>query len=170
MSDDPMQQMMEAAEPGPEHERLRQFVGEWKATVEHRHAPDAAPSVTEGRMVNTLEHGGRFLRQQYRGAFGEHDFHGTGYWGYNNLAMRYEGMWIDDMSTSLSTDAGPYDAESNSWTMEGTDINPQTGRPMERRSIIRVLDEDRHVMSMNFRMDPGADYFEAMKITYERVR
>ena len=172
MSDEPSghDDFAALAAPTEEHERLAAFVGTFRSEVKMWMGP-GEPMVTTGTMVNELDLGGRFLRQTYEGDASDGpfpSFAGRGYWGYNTVDGRWEGFWIDTASTVMQTEAGTLDAGGRVWTMEGTMTNPQTGKPVVKRSVITLVDEDHHTMEMYFETPDGES--KGMEIRYRRER
>lgn len=150
--------------------RFEPFVGTFKAEVKLWMGP-GEPLVSTGVMVNSLDLGGRFLRQEYTGDQVDGpvpSFEGRGFWGYNTTIEKYEGFWIDNASTSMQTETGDVDDAGKVWTMAGETINPATKQPMKKRSIIVVADNDHHSMETYF-TGPDGNEFKAMAIRYERV-
>lgn len=161
---------MTIPEPGPEHDRLKPFEGKFRARVRLWMGP-GDPVVSTGTMTNSFDLGGRFLRQDYRGDPGEGpfpDFEGRGFWGYNTTTKRYEGFWIDNVSTMMQTEAGDVDDSGKVWTMTGEMPDPQSGEMMNRRSVITLQDSDRHKLEIFF--SKAGREFKAMEIDYERAR
>jgi len=154
----------------PEHEKLRPLVGTFRARVSMwMGGPD--PMVSTGVMTNTLELGGRYLHQSYKGDPGPGpfpNFEGRGYWGYNTLDKRYEGFWIDTASTFMQTEQGQVDAGGKVWTMMGQMTNPQGGGTIRKKSIITLIDNNRHTLEMHFETPGG--WMKAMAIEYTRAR
>jgi hypothetical protein len=160
-----MEACAKAGTPGDAHRKLEPFAGTWKATVRHWMEPGAEPNVSTGVMNNTWVLGHRFLQQEYRDDSGM--FEGSGYWGFNNITGRYEGLWIDTMSTGLMTDAGDCDEAGKIWEMVGEADFPAAGHKMTKRSVITLHGPDRHTMEMYFIGPDGAE-FKAMEIEYTR--
>jgi len=163
------EKMAMPAPPGAEHKRLEPFAGKFRAVVKLWMGP-GDPMVSTGLMTNTFDLGGRFLRQDYKGD--PHDgpfpsFEGRGFWGYNDVSKRYEGVWLDNASNMIQFETGEIDATGKVWTMEGRIPSPQTGQPMIKRSVITLVDRDRHEMEMFFVTD-GRET-KAMAIAYERA-
>ncbi len=158
---------MRATTPNEHHRKLDPFVGTWNAAVKHWMAPDAEPSESGGVMTNEWTLDGRFLKQNYDAEFMGMKFQGEGYWGFNNVTGKYEGVWLDTMSTWISTDAGDVDDAGKRWEMSGELADPSTGKPMRRRSVITIIDEDHHVMEMF--MGGPENEFRVMEIQYERA-
>ena len=160
-----MEACVKAGTPGDAHRKLEPFAGTWKATVRHWMEPGAEPNVSTGVMNNTWVLGHRFLQHEYRDDSGM--FEGSGYWGFNNITGRYEGLWIDTMSTGLMTDAGDCDEAGKVWEMVGEADFPTAGQKMTKRSVITLHSPDRHTMEMYFSGPDGAE-FKAMEIEYTR--
>lgn len=157
------------AAPGPEHKRLEAFVGEFLAEVKLWMGP-GDPLVSSGRMTNTMDVGGFFLRQSYQGDPNPgpfSSFEGRGFWGFNQVAQRYEGFWIDNASSIMQIETGTIDAAGKVWNMFGEVPDPRTGKSMKKRSVIKLESNDRHAMEMYF--DHGGGEHKAMEIRYRRA-
>lgn len=170
MSDDPMAAIQEMAAPGTEHERLKPFLGTFSATVRIWTGP-GDPMVSTGAMTNTLELGGRFVKQDYKGDPTPDptpfpNFAGQGYWGFNKHTQKYEGFWIDSASTVMQNEAGTVDESGKVWTMTGEIVGPD-GEATTKRSVITLVDDDHHHMEMFF--TKGDQEFMGMDIQYTRA-
>lgn len=170
-------EMMEAFErmgrTTAEHELLKSFEGSWTSTVRMFCGPPGSDAQeSHGVMVNEMDLDGKFLRQVYEDDAGA--FSGRGYWGYNAIDGRWEGFWIDSMTTMFNLETGEYDAGSKTWTMRGTMTDPTSppGEPrtMLRRSVIRMVSDNEHVMEM-YHAQGGKPEEESMgmEITYVRA-
>ncbi|MCA9300870.1 MAG: DUF1579 family protein [Phycisphaerales bacterium] len=149
--------------PGEEHALLEPFVGTFRAEVRMWMGP-GDPMVSTGTMKNTMIFGDTFLEQVYDGDESSTgpfpDFKGRGYWGFNRHMNRWEGVWIDTASTMIQTDTGTRDGDT--WTMLGEVPS------MQKKSVIRLVDPDHHVMEMYF-VDPEGNEFKGMEIAYARA-
>ena len=152
-----------------EHKLFEPFAGTFTAEVKMWMGP-GEPMVSTGVMTNTLDLGGRFLHQCYKGDVTEGpfpDFEGRGYWGFNTTTRKWEGVWIDTASTCMQTDQGEIDAAGETWTMIGPEqIHPATGQPMQKKSVIHLQDDDHHSMEMYFKTPEGE--MKVMEISYTR--
>jgi hypothetical protein len=157
---------IEAGTPGEGHKRLEPFIGTFAAAVRHWPTPGAEPFEATGTMVNEWVLGGRYLRQTYESDLGGTEFRGIGFWGYNNAAGRYEGVWMDSMSTAIMGESGQCDGRV--WTMTGEGDDPSTGKKVAKRSVIRLQDRDRHSMEMYYTGPDGTEA-KAMEIQYTRT-
>jgi hypothetical protein len=155
---------------GAHHSRLAPMAGEFRATVQMWMGPGDPIEMT-GTMVNSWDLGGRFLKQTYRGdgdagPFGQ--FEGRGYWGYNDASGQWEGFWIDTASTMMHCETGHYDDGAEQWTMIGELTCPQSGDLTRKRSVVRVLDNDRHTIETWF-AGPDGNESKSMVIAFERI-
>ncbi len=171
MNDDSVAALQEMAAPGAEHERLTPFLGTFSAEVKIWMGP-GEPMVSTGTMVNTLDLGGRFVHQDYKGDPSPGpdpvpSFEGRGYWGFNKATQRYEGFWIDTASTVMQNETGVVDASGTIWTMIGEIIGPD-GEASSKRSVITLVDKDHHHMEMFF--TKGDQEIKGMEIRYTRAK
>ena len=129
------------------------------------------PMLSTGVMTNALELGGRYLHQSYKGDPNPGpfpSFEGRGYWGYSTTDSRYEGFWVDNACTFMQTEQGQVDAAGKVWTMHSSMTSPQTGKPMKKKSVITLKDDDHHTMEMYFE-SPDGGYQKSMHIEYTRA-
>ena len=156
------------APAGAEHEKLHPFVGKFKAEVKMWMGP-GDPMVSTGTMVNTMDLQGRFLCHDYKGDPSEGpfpDFAGRGFWGFNDMSGKYEGVWVDTASNAMQTETGSVDESGKVWTMSGELISPQGGTVV-KRSVITLVDNDHHRMEMFFVV--GENSSKGMEINYKRI-
>ena len=154
------------------HKKFEPFVGTFRAEVKMWMMGPDEPMVMAGTMTNTLELGGRYLYQDYKGDRADGPFphfEGRGFWGYNTVLHTYEGFWIDSASTFMMTESGEVDASGKVWTMVGVITNPETGLPMQKKSIITLKDRDHHTME-SYLEGPDGKEVKTMEITYRRQR
>jgi len=155
------------AAPTADHERLKPFLGKFRAEVKIWMGP-GDPQESTGTMTNTFLLGDRFLHQEYKGDPNEGpfpEFEGRGYWGFNKTSGKYEGLWIDNASTIMQTDTGDVDESGKRWEMKGEMIGPN-GDPFVKRSVITLEDDDHHSIEMFF--VHGDQQNKAMEIRYTR--
>ena len=158
----------EVMSPGPEHELLKPFLGTFRAEVQLWMGP-GDPMVSTGTMTNELVLDGRYVRQDYVGDPNDGpfpSFKGHGFWGYNRMARRFEGYWIDNASTIMQLETGSVDESGKVWTMTSEIVDSQGGT-MSRRSVITLMDDDHHSIESFFTKE-GKE-FKAMEIQYERA-
>lgn len=151
---------------GPQHVSLQRFAGTFRAEVRLWMDPSQPPNVSHGTMINRAVLNGLFLEQVYKDDADM--FEGRGYWGYNEVDRRYEGFWIDPMATLFQLEHGKHDLDTDVYDMSGTMTNPGDGQTMQKRSVIRYLGPEAHVMEMYFRRGDGPE-MKCMEIRYTRT-
>ena len=132
------------APPGAEHKRLEPFAGKFRAEVKMWMGP-GDPMVSTGLMTNTFDLDGRFLCHDYKGDPNDGpfpSFQGRGFWGYNDVTKKYEGVWVDNASNVMQVDSGDVDAAGRVWTMQGEVPCLKTGKTGIKRSVITLEDND----------------------------
>lgn len=161
-----MEAWSQAMTPGPEHERLAEAVGDWKATVKMWMEPGGEPSVSESTVSRSMSLGGRVLVEEWRGEMMGRPFIGHGRTGYDNVTEKYWSTWTDNMSTALMVFHGHYDPETERFTFTGSHTDPMSGETVESRSVSWHDDAEREVMEMYETRD-GREV-KTMEMTLER--
>ncbi len=156
-------------QPDQHHQLLHRFAGTFRAEVKIYMGP-GEPMISTGTMVNSIELGGLYLHQNYRGDSNDGpfpNFCGQGFWGYNQTLGQFEGFWIDNASTTMQLEFGNVDSTGNRWEMH-SEFVPAADQPaIRKRSVIEWMNHDRHLMRTWFQ-PPGADEFMSMEISYQR--
>lgn len=163
--DEMTKQWMALGNTNEHHARFEAMVGVWDATVT-MFEPGKEPNVSKGTMVNRLIHGGRYLQHNFKGEFMGMEFTGSGTFGYNNATGKYQGTWIDSMSTGTMVSEGTYDEATKTYTSTG-DMDGPGGMKITQRETIKIISNDEHVMEM-FHTMPGVPEIKAMEIKYTR--
>lgn len=165
---------MKAAAPGPEHERLKEFAGEWDAEVKLSQ-PDGSTSTTKGVMHAKMILGDRYLQLNYEGQMdmgpqlGKFPFHGMGIGGYDKGKKKYTSVWIDEMSTGMMVTEGSVDAKGV-LTTDGTMIDPISGQPMKVREVSSAVDKDHHKYELHMSEPGSPNLLKMMEISYTRKK
>ena len=162
-----MDAYMKAATPGPSHKLLEPTVGTFDAAVTTWETPGAPGQVSKGVAENIWILGGRWVRETYRGEFDGMPFEGIGYSGYDNLKQKYVSSWIDSMSTMMMITMGTVDATGKVFTCTGTLDDAVTGKAMAVREVVRVVDQNKHIME-TYGPDRSGKEFKMMEIVYTR--
>lgn len=151
---------------GAEHQLLGRFTGTWKAYMTFWPEPGADPIVSQGTMKNGWTLGKRFLAQRFEASFLDTPFKGMGFFGYNTVDQRYEGFWVDTMSTAMTQETGTFDERLQAFTMNGTVTNPMDGSEMRKKTIITFDSNVQHTMTMYFGVPGTDDWVKTMQIIY----
>jgi hypothetical protein len=158
---------MKYATPGTSHALLEPFVGSWDVTVTWWEAPGTPPGSSKGTSENVWVLGGRFVQQTFAGELAGQAFSGIGYTGYDNLAGRFVGTWMDTMGTTIMVTSGTADASGKVMTFTGEMADAVSGKMVSMREVIRVVDRSRHVFEMYAPDSTGKEY-KSMEIVYTR--
>jgi hypothetical protein len=148
--DDSMMKLIEATSPNANHKKLEMFLGNWDVTSSFWvGGPEKPPVSDKGSAKIAWALGGRFLRQEFKGAFMGMPMDGIGFNGYDNVKKAYTMFWIDNTSTAMGTGAGQFDASGTVLTMTGKMDDPMTGRMgLNVKHVLRKTEMDRFVYEL----------------------
>lgn len=159
---------MKAAEPGPNHKLLDCYVGKWNITCQHWMEPGAEVTESRGYCESNWVLGGRYVETRYRGEFMEKPFKGIGFVGYDNIQKKFTSVWIDNLGTGIMVEEGTYDAAKKEFTYRGEFTCPE-GQTIKSQTTIRIIDDDKHIMTMYHATPDSDEPFKVMEITYTRI-
>jgi len=158
-----MKKVQAAGTPGPAHQALNAFEGNWKAEVKCWMDPSGAPNVSQATSKAHLIFGKRFLEEEFHGEMMGKPFTGRCVLGFDNTKQKFNSVWIDEMSTGMFTSEGKGENGNKVITLEGTASCAATGRKdMPMKQVFRVIGPDKHVLEM---FNNGQ---KTMEITYTR--
>ena len=165
-----MQKAMEEAymaygAPGKHHEILAKRVGSWDATVEHWMMPGMPAATSKGTATYAAIMDGRYIFQEYAGDSPMGPFEGGGLLAYDNLKKKYQGIWIDSMSTGIMYTEG--DRKDGKVVSTGYMPDPMSGKFIPVRTTEHMPDNNTIIMEM-FQPGPDGAEYRSMKITYKR--
>jgi hypothetical protein len=166
--DPTMQKWMELNRPGPQHELLKPMVGVWDAKAKFWMAPGAPPTESGGVMTNTAILDGRFIHEEYRSddMMGM-NFHGVGFFGYDNIKKQFVGTWMDSMSTGVMVSQGAYDPATKTFTLTSEVEDPIQGGKYTEKQVSRIVDHD-HMTYEMYRVGADGAEIKEGEITYTR--
>jgi len=147
--------------PGPEHDMLKRFVGEWDAAVNFMGQEEKATAVYKMGL------GGFWLTQHFTGDFGGDKFEGRGTTGYDPFKKKYVSTWVDSVSPSMMLMEGAFDKDGKTYTETGEMVG-EDGKPGKVKSVFEFPDKDTIVFTM-YGVKEGKDQ-QMMKITYKRKK
>jgi hypothetical protein len=148
------------AQPGPEHQRLKDLEGTWDASIK------AGADESKGTVTYKMELGGLWLVSSFEGDFGGAKFTGRGLDGYDPAKKKYVSVWVDSWTTSPLNFEGTYDKEGKVLTMTGESTGPD-GKPAKVKTTTELKDKDTMVWTMTMPGPDGKDG-EMMSISYKR--
>lgn len=165
-----MQAAMEAmSKTGPEHATLKKMVGTW-TTESTMFMPGAPPQKSAGTatVAETLD--GKWIRQDVQGTMMGGPFSGLLVSGYDTVQKKYVAVWFDSFSTGLSHMTGEStDGGATITYRSRMDHCPMTGGPLDQRSVVRRVSDERVVMEF-FHTPQGGSEMKAMEIVYTRAK
>lgn len=161
-----MQAYAEAAKPGREHALLATLVGDWSATAQFS-MPGGEVMQSKGRSINRMVMGGRFLQQDYSGDMMGQPFKGISITGFDNLAQKYQGIWLDEMATGIMVSEGVASEKGKVLTFTGEAMDPITRKPMPFKQVLTIDGQDKHYFDL-YQPGPGGELMKMGRITYER--
>jgi hypothetical protein len=162
-----MEMMAKYSTPGEEHKRLEALVGTWDTTARMWMDPAAPPQESKGVSENKMALGGRFLEQSFEGTMMNQPFSGRGFTGYDIYKKQYIGTWMDTMGTSIMSATGTADASGKKWTFTGAMDDPMSGKKMDFKEVMTVVDDDHHMFEL-WMPGPDGKAFKTLEINYTR--
>lgn len=159
-------------EPLPEHDILKQDIGEWNATIKIWMGPDGKvdpsiePMVSEGIEKNRML-GSFWVVSTFKGEFGGMPFEGQSMNGFDPKLKKFVGSWIDSTTPYPMHMVGEYDAETKTLTSTSTGVGFD-GEETKGASTLVYKDKDHRTMTM-YEIVDGKNV-RSMQIEYERKK
>ena len=160
-----MAEMMKLATPGPEHEEMAKYAGNWETECTDCQNPEGPKS--KGTVVSKTVLGGRFLLSEYKGEMGGMAFEGLAIEGFDNKKKEWFSIWMDSMGTThVRSTGGAVKDGVRTMVSESFDCGwgPTSMRLVETR-------KDADNMSMEMFMKTGSEpEAKSMVMTYKRKK
>lgn len=163
-----MQAWVDFMTPGPQHERLKQRVGNWTVRIETWSGPEAASMVSQATAEAELMMGGRYLATTIEGSFQDQEFHGKSILGYDKLKEKFVSIWIDNFGTGFVISTGTYDESSQVFEYAMMSPDVESGQYKRTRHVEKMLGDDKWVTEVYDAAGGGAEFL-TMRATYERA-
>jgi len=148
--------------PGDMHKMIASWDGKWKQEVSMWMKPDAPPQTSTSTSENKMILGGRYQQSIHKGSMNGMPFEGMSTLAYDNGKKIFISTWIDNMGTGMMTVEGSWDAATKSLNMKGKCVDPTTGKDMDVREVLKVVDDKNQVMEMY--MTENGKEFKTMEI------
>lgn len=165
------QEVMAAAQPGPEHAELMALAGSWDVEGLMWSAPGAEPIRLTFPAENRAILGGRFLETRASGELMGMPIEALSIYGYDRRHRRYTVVGYDSFGTYYVTGAGTMDPATRTIAMDGTDDDPITKMTQVYTLHLRFVDPDTYVTDAVFHdaaHTGGGPSFKAVELTYRR--
>ena len=150
----------ELPKPGSEHEKLKEFVGNWDAVM------DMGGQKSKATATYKTICGGMWLASDFQGDLEGTKFQGHGIDGYNLQKKKYVGIWVDSMGSAPLHMEGDVDAATKVLVMTGETIGPD-GKPQKFKATTAWKDKDHFTFKMYM---IGPDGKEELGFTIEYAR
>ena len=165
-----MQRLAAASAVGSHHEHMVRMVGEFDTTMTVWSGPGSEPMVSQGKAINEMVLGGRYLQTEFHGDFMGEKFEGLSLMAYDNATERYKTLWIDSWSTDLPPHGvGVCNEDGSVFTTVQCMDDILTGHKVVMRNVITLVDADHYRFEM-FSTYPGHDEFKSVAVEYTRSR
>lgn len=165
------EQVMAAAQPGPEHAELMKLAGTWDVEATFWPSPGAEPVRATFPAENQAMLGGRFLVSRASGELMGMPAEALTIYGFDRRHQRYTIVGFDSYGTYYVTAAGAMDPATRTVAMQGTDDDPITGMTQVYTMHLRLVDDDTYVADTVFHdaahAGGGAGH-KAVELTYRR--
>lgn len=164
-----MQACATAGTPGAQHAQLAKSIGTWTGNTTMWMAPGMEP--TQSTCTSTIAGimDGRFTKCKLEGEMpGMGPFNGFGIYGFDNVAQKYQAVWIDNCGTGIMTGIGELSSDSSTMTWKFSYTCPITKKLTTMREIDRFTGKDSKTTEL-FSIDPkSGKEFKMMEIVFTR--
>jgi hypothetical protein len=164
-----MEAWQKASTPGESHKKLDALVGTFDARVRSMVDPSKPPEDSVGTSVNSWVLGGRYVEQQYEGAFMGEPFNGIGFTGYDNVQKKYVSVWMDTAGTGMMWMTAAPDKSGKAMAGSARIWDPVIGKPITVESTTIITDDDHHTFEM-WGKAPNGKTTKLMEIHYTRKK
>lgn len=137
--------MMDASTPGEFHKQLENLIGEFDAVVKIWETPDSEPMNFTGTIKREWILDGKFIKETVKAQSDMGPFEGVGYIGYNNIDGQYESIWMDSMSTAITSGSGSFNPDKKELFMMSKSRNPFTHKLITNWNKIELGNSSRQI-------------------------
>lgn len=141
---------MQAAQPGPEHERLARLAGPWDTEITMWPTPGADPVVVEGTCENRMILAGRFLESACGGSYGGMPVESVTILGFDRRSEEWTWLALDTMGTYWVSAKGGAAPEGGAIVMVGEDYDALFDYTQTWEAVLEIEGPDRYVTSLVF--------------------
>lgn len=165
-----MDQMMKYGTPGPEHELLKKYAGDWDVEITS-YPPMGQPRKSVGAMKGELLFEGRYVKMTFDGRMGDMPFKGLEVIGYDLFKKAYTTFWIDGWSTAFMTTAGSLDKAGLVLTETGSYPDAMTdGKTLQKVKNVTTFLADGKLKFEMFMVGPDGKDAKGLELLYTRKR
>jgi hypothetical protein len=157
------------AMPGEHHKLLERMAGKWDMAIKYRMSPDLPIVESEGTCTRRWILGKRFLLEEFDGGNLGLPFQGLAIYGYDSFEQKYTSVWVDTMSTAITTNLGACRETCDEIAFVGRHGDPWTGVKRHSRGVTRFVGDNEHVLELH-EPDAQGREFKILEITYTRAK
>lgn len=154
--------------PGEAHKTLAKMDGKWTVATTMWMDPGKPPATSTGSMEAKMIFGGRYHQGMHKGSVMGQPFEGMSTWAYDNAKKVFISTWIDNMGTGIMSMEGTWDESSKTFNFKGKTVDPISGRDMDCRQTMKLVDDKNMMMEMFMMPAPGAPEMKNMEIKYTK--
>ncbi|MEW4487428.1 DUF1579 domain-containing protein [Thalassoglobus sp. JC818] len=141
--------------PGPEHEWLEKFVGNWALTSKAKMGPDQPDLECSGKMECQML-GGFWLINKMNNEMLGSTMKGVQTIGYDPAKKKYVGTWVDSVTSTFWVYEGTVNEAGNKITLEADGPNMMIpGETSTFRDSYEFLSPDHVVVTSSMKGDNG---------------
>jgi hypothetical protein len=167
-SQEEMKKFMDYMTPSDIHKEMAKWDGDWNEDIQMWNSPGAPPQTMQASCVNKMIMGGRYQESKTTGTFMGMPFEGTSTTGWDNARKMLFTSWIDNMGTGMMYLEGKWNEATKSAEFKGKMTNPMTGKAMDVRQIVKVIDDDTQMMEQYSTIN-GKE-FKSLEIKFTRKK
>lgn len=139
--------MADYSTPGDQHKWLAKFNGTWEASVIGFMNP-SKPDTSKATNTVSMALNGLYQMGKFTGKMMGRSFEGHSIMGYDNAKKMFVSTWIDNLGSGIIYMAGTYDETTKTLNLKGQQTDPMTGKDMDIREEMTMIDNDSYTMSM----------------------
>jgi hypothetical protein len=140
--------LVEAGKPGPEHQKLQPFVGDWAFTVKVWTDPSQSPAEATGTVERRWILDGRFIQERFQAEYKGKTFEALGLIGYDNVQKKFTIVRACGLRGTISQGLATCDGSGTKFVCAKEECCPLTGQKVQGREEILIDNNDRIVMNM----------------------
>jgi len=164
-----MKAWQEYMTPGDMQKMLAKADGAWDTEISYWVDPSQPAQKSMGTCTNKMVLNGLYQESVFKGNMMGMPFEGHGTVGYDNAKKIFVSSWIDNMGSGIMNLQGTWDNASNSLVLKGTTTEPTTGKDTEVREVLKIIDNNNHVMEM-YGAGPDGKEMKMMEIKFTRKK
>jgi Protein of unknown function (DUF1579) len=139
--------MTDFSTPGDMHKWMAGFNGTWEASVIGFMDP-AKPDTSKATNTVNMALNGLYQVGKFSGIMMGRRFEGHSTMGYDNAKKMFVSTWIDNLGSGIVYMTGTYDEKIKTLNLKGQQTDPMTGKDMDIREEVTMIDSDSYTMIM----------------------